>query len=540
MKRMVWPPAKTTRIRMSRMSPGNAPVHPKMYECPVQRFRHDMDEKQLVSTVKYVASAQPAFFLSEISAYLDKPATADQMYAALLPHLDTLGLEMTKTGGDYQVRRSVPAPAYSLNAAEEERVGNYLGDRSLPQALDEAIAGYIEKKTGKELSDPVVLERLRQAIVAQKDDYWKPTQERALRYTKGYSVLGYLSYHFPVYFMQTRHLFARLARDGLVKQEMTVLDLGSGPGVVPLAIADFWQNLDSAKAEVWSVERSKEHIEAFGYLAEHTGVPGSRVTLHPPLGADITDPENPALPHRADLIVFSNVLNELAGLPVEKRAEIVMGYARRLAPDGTILIVEPAEEVTSTGLRVISLALKKRGLSVYAPCTFVWCTNCTPDRCWSFSTAPAIRPTRVMEALAACNESFRYVNTDIKYSYVMLRKDGKTRQSCQISRDMRAIRLSKVHLNTGKKITVIAAKMSGDLGDDKTHVFRICDGSAEKPVFAVLPRFHVGPANEAVLSAGYGDILEFRQVLVRHNPAHDAYNLFVDRNSRIDILSGTT
>ena len=518
------------------MSPGNAPVHPKMYERPVQRFRHDMDEKQLVSTVKYVASARPAFQLSEISAYLDEPATVDRMYAALLPHLDALGLEVTKTGGDYQVRRSVPAPAYPLNASEEELVGNYLGDRSLPPAIEEAIAGYIAKKTGKDRDDPVVLGRLRQAIVAQKDDYWKPTRERALRYTKGYSVLGYLAYHFPVYFMQTRHLLAELARDGLLKREMTVLDLGSGPGVVPLAIADFWQNLDSAKAEVWSVERSKEHIEAFGYLAHHSTVSGSRVILHPPFEADITDTENPRLPHRADLIVFSNVLNELAGLPVEKRAEIVMGYARRLAPDGTILIIEPAEEVTSTGLRVLSLALKKKGLSIYAPCTFVWGTNCTPDRCWSFTSAPPIRPTRVMETLATCNESFRYVNTDIKYSYVMLRKDGKARQSCQISRDMRAIRLSKVHLNTGKKITVIAAKMSGDLGDDKTHVFRICDGSAEKPVFAVLPRFHAGPANEAVLSAGYGDLLVFQNILVRYNPEHDAFNLFVTRDSNVTML----
>jgi len=141
-----------------------------------------------------------------------------------------------------------------------------------------------------------------------------------------------------------------------------------------------------------------------------------------------------------------------------------------------------------------------------------------------------------METLAACNEPFRYVNTDIKYSYVMLRKDGKVRQSCQISRDMRTIRLSKVHLNTGKKITVIAAKMSGDLGDDKTHVFRICDGSAEKPVFAVLPRFHAGPANEAVLSAGYGDLLVFQNILVRYNPEHDAFNLFVTRDSKATML----
>ncbi len=239
------------------------------------------------------------------------------------------------------------------------------------------------------------------------------------------------------------------------------------------------------------------------------------------------------LPDSVDLMIFSNVLNELAGLSVAARADIVMNYAERLAPDGTLLIIEPAEEATSTGLRILALALKKQGLSIYAPCTFVWGTNCTPDRCWSFQTAPSIRPTRIMNTLAGCNEAFRYVNTDIKYSYVILRKDGKVRASCHIQKDTKALRLSKVHLNVGKRITIVAAKMSEDLGDAETHLFRLCDGSAEKPVYAVLPAFHIAQSNRELGSAPYGAVLEIRNVLVRYNLAHDAYNLLVSRNSHI-------
>ena len=295
--------------------------------------------------------------------------------------------------------------------------------------------------------------------------------------------------------MQARHLLAQLARDGLLKQEMAIVDLGTGPGVIPLAIEDFWMCMDTARATVFSVERSKENIEAFGALTRSVAAHNPQVTIKPPREADITSPGDVTLPDRIDLMVFSNVLNELAGLPVAARADIVMNYAELLAPDGTILIIEPAEEATSTGLRVLALALKKRGLSIYAPCTFVWGTNCTPDRCWSFQTAPSIRPTRIMNTLAACNEPFRYVNTDIKFSYVMLRKDGKVRNSCHIRKVTKALRLSKVNLNVGKRITVVAAKMSEDLGDEETHLFRLCDGSAEKPVYAVLPAFHIMPSN---------------------------------------------
>ena len=143
-----------------------------------------------------------------------------------------------KAGGDVEISRILPAPSYTLNDGERERLGTFIGRREMPFALAEAIERYITKKAGNEWHDPVIVERLRKAIVAQKDDYWKPVHKRSLRYTKGYSVLGYLAYHFPVYFLQTEYLLAGLARDGLLKKNMTILDVGTGPGVVPLAIAD--------------------------------------------------------------------------------------------------------------------------------------------------------------------------------------------------------------------------------------------------------------------------------------------------------------
>jgi len=496
-----------------------------------------MAVQNLISTVKYVAGTTPSFLLSEIAAYLDSPQTVDQIYTALRPHLQTLGLAAEKAGGDYRISRLPEAGTFPLSPVGEKQLEAYLARTTLPPALETAIEEYISKKTGKIWSDPVILERLRRAIVAQKDDYWKPTHERSLRYTKGYAVLGYLAYHFPVYFMQTRHLLGILARDGLLKKEMKILDLGTGPGVVPLAIADFWSSMGTGRATVHTVERSREHIEAFTYLAEPAVPDHGAVMIQPPVEADITRPD--FLQHTGpfDLIVFSNVLNELAGLPLEQRADLVMEYSRHLSSDGTILVVEPAEEATSTGLRVLSLALKKRGLTIYAPCTYLWGTNCTPGRCWSFTTAPSFPPTRIMNALAACDEPFRYVNTDIKYSYVMLRKDGKTRQSCAVPKKSRAIRLSRIHLHAGKIVTVIASKMSGDLGEKETRLYKICDGSAEKPVYAVLPKFHITPANRELISASYGMVLELRDVMVRYNPSHDAWNVLVGRDSGVSTLS---
>ncbi|MEN6444392.1 MAG: small ribosomal subunit Rsm22 family protein [Methanoregula sp.] len=498
-----------------------------------------MTEKQILSTIKYVAGTKPVFLLSEIAVYLDAPQPVSQLYTVLRPHLKEFGLAAKKTGMDYEISRVVVPHPYKLSGNEEMRIERLPGENTFPPALEQAIEQYITRKVGKEWTDPVILERLRRAIVAQKDDYWKPANKRSLNYTKGYAVLGYLAYHFPVYFMQTRLLMGMLAREGLLKSHMTILDVGTGPGVVPLAIADFYSRLETATATIHAVERSEEHIEAYMYLTQQQNAPATRVTIEPPIKADITGDIHNQLPEEIDLMVFSNVLNELTG-SIQERAEIVVGLAGRLAPDGSILIVEPAEEVTSSGLRSLSLALKKQGLSIYSPCSFIWKTNCTPDRCWSFVTAPSIRPTPLMNTLAACGESFRYVNTDIKYSYVILRRDGKIREPYCVPHGSRVLRLSRIHLHVEKRINIIASKMSGDLGDKENHMFKLCDGSAEKPVYAVLPVFHITPENEAILSAPYGSVLDLEGVLVRYNKEHDAYNVLISRSTRISDVHDQT
>jgi SAM-dependent methyltransferase len=318
---------------------------------------------------------------------------------------------------------------------------------------------------------------------------------------------------------------------------MTILDVGTGPGVVPLAIADFYSRLDNARATVWSLERSEEHIEAFINLRNAVAPKGGRVSIKPPVKTDLTRTESTALPKKFDLIIFSNVLNELDVAAHDVRIDIVMHLAERLASDGTILIVEPADEENATRMRALTMALLKNGLSIFGPCSFIWGSTCSALRCWSFETAPAIRLTKLMETLASCTDSYRYVNTDIKYSYAILRKDTLKRKLYHLSSGSRFLRFSKLHLHIGKRINVAGVKMSAELGDTRSHVFKLCDGTAKTAVYAVLPSYHITPENDPITSAPYGSILELRNVLVRYNKEHNAYNLLVNRNTRVNSVN---
>jgi len=425
------------------------------------------------------------------------------------------------------------AGRYRLSAEEERRTGSFLKESRLPPVLERAIEDYIAKKTGRSPDDPVVLERLRRAVVAQKSDYWKSPAKRRLVYAKGYSVLGYLAYHFPVYFMQTEYILHDLAAAGLLKPDLSVLDAGTGPGVVPLAIADFYARLENGSATIRSIEQSEEHIEAFRFLRQAVYPSRGRTTLHNPLPSDIRTIEDARIPGPVDLLVFSNVINELERESVSAQADIVMRFAGHVAPDGSILIVEPAEEVSATRLRALSKALQERGLTIHSPCSFLWGTRCDPSRCWSFATQPDIYPTRVMETLGAGGEPYRYRNTDIKYSYVIFRRDATVRHPLRIPPSAKVARLSKLHLHINRQINVAAAKMSQDLGNRRNHVVRVCDGTAGKPVYVVLPEYHRNAANSLLLKAPYGDVLTLRQVIVRFNKKHDAYNLLAGPSTQV-------
>ncbi|HMK15330.1 MAG TPA: hypothetical protein VK450_00235, partial [Methanomicrobiales archaeon] len=174
-----------------------------------------------------------------------------------------------------------------------------------------------------------------------------------------------------------------------------------------------------------------------------------------------------------------------------------------------------------------------------APCTPLWNTACLPDRCWSFREAPPVSPPLLMSHLAASQDGYRYLNTDVKFSYALLGKARRPLVEYRVPPGAKALRLSKLQAHVKRRVNVIVAKMSGDLGSGRGHaVYKVCDGTPQKPVFAVVPEHQTTHARALVVGR-YGEILSLEGTLVRYNPARDAYNLFVDRSTRVSIQEGT-
>ena len=491
-----------------------------------------MHGREIQAVLRSMAREKPSFLLSELVDRLGGELEKRDLSRILEPHLDSLGLRGEEKGDDLLISR-LPQGRPSILSPDAKRADEeFLMHPSVPGRLQDLIESYIARKTGKTWDDPVVLDRIRAAIRAQKGEYWNQKGARPISYGAGYRVLAYLAYQAPVALIQFEHILHEMAAGGLLKDRMNVLDIGSGPGTVSLAIAETWRRLSPGEVRVSSLERETENLEAYRSIvpAFVSGSPSVRVD--DPVQGDLRSIDPGILPLGTDLIVFGNVLNELRDLPVEARAPLVEGISGTLAGDGTVVITEPADRENSIALRKLVAELTGKGMNLYAPCTHLWSTACRPDRCWTFREGPAISPTRLMSRLASSEDGYRYLNTDIKFSYAILRTDHRTREGYRIPRGMKALRLSKLQGHLKRRVNVVVAKMSGDLGGRGNHVYKVCDGTPQKPVFAVVPDHHAS-RGRALMDGHYGEILFLENILVRSNPAHDAFNLFVDRFARI-------
>lgn len=429
---------------------------------------------------------------------------------------------------------SVPK-RHVLTDEEEKRLHHLISTRAVDPRLDALTPSYVEKVSGKNWKDEIVLEKIRAAVTAQKDAYWKDGEKRVVQYKGGYSVLAYMTYQMPGYVAEFTEFFVRMIRDGLIRDHVRILDVGAGPGTVTVAVARVLEQCEGMTAEVVALERSENHRDAYAYVVtEFVKSAGGRVTAGRPIAADITA----SLPEgEFDLIVCSNMINELA-VDDEKKAELMIQLSSRLTPDGNLVLIEPADLANATMLRNLSRDLKRRGLTLYAPCNDIRGVHCAVAPCWTFATYEDIKPTSLMLALSEGEEKYRFVNTDVKFSYAVLRKDGHRRCGYRMPAAAKRARLSQLKKHLGRRIHLTVSVMSAEIGDGKNYLFLVCDGTGDTPAYVALPAHHRSPEHESLLRAPYGSVVAIDSVLVRFNKNQNAYNLLMGPESFTRMIVG--
>lgn len=389
---------------------------------------------------------------------------------------------------------------------------------ALPSALDDTLEAILEERFGPDWAHSETGDRLRDAIRSLK-----------ARYLEGGSISyadldpwAYLIYHFPRSYAATRAVLHLLADDQLLAHHFSILDVGAGVGPHFAAVVDTVPT--EALVEYHAIEPT-DQIDVLEEMSERYA--GRNVHLT----TDQTGVETADLDGPFDVILLGNVLSE-----VDDPSRVARDTLDLLATDGTWVALAPADPRTSRQLREVERTLCPPA-TIYAPTLRLWSDREPSDDMWSFVEGPPIeRPTvqRVLAAGAAPDSRRAYTNTAVRYAYSILRLDG--RRSVDIEADSaRFAPLGDLHAAIGKRVNVVAVKLSGDLAEKDGALFRIGDGSQTDPTFASVVQW--SSLNEALRTTPYGGIVTFERALVLWNDDEDAMHLVVDDESIVDHIA---
>jgi len=251
---------------------------------------------------------------------------------------------------------------------------------------------------------------------------------------------AYLSYFLPVNLSKVQVLLDELPDDSSPETPdhvMTMLDLGCGPGTGALALLDWLWHRSPERARCVSVLATdvshaplRDTKGLWDAYCQEVGISSKGLrcvegNLEHPLKGDLGKQIVRGGPY--DLIIMANCLNELFSASVDpsaERAAVVAQILPFLAPHGTVMIVEPALRQTTRALhQVRNQLLKQRLCTVYSPCLHERaCPALDHPDDWCHEE----RPWQTPPAIAAIDRDVGFIKDALKFSYLLLRTDGRT------------------------------------------------------------------------------------------------------------------
>ncbi|MFB6267870.1 MAG: small ribosomal subunit Rsm22 family protein [Halodesulfurarchaeum sp.] len=479
-----------------------------------------VDREAVRSNAKYLRHVRP-IDPTEIASYV--PGNPDPRVIRQVLREEAVDLGI----GERPDGTFVPVPAEAVDLAFD-------GVTALPDRYESLVTDLLVEQYGPEWHRGERGEAIRERIHRLKDEYYR---QHPVEYDLDVA-LAYAIYHLPTTYAATQYVLADLGADGLVPRRLRVLDVGAGVGAPALGLHDLVlgepnrgaaesdshpqaRTAPPAVIEYHAVEPSAASTVLERALS-HSGR-NFQYTIHEET-AESFDP-----PGAFDILLFSKVLSEL-----DDPVAVTHSYLDSLSEDGTLVAIAPADRNTSLTLRRVERQLEERGTTIYGPTVRLWPGERPTDEGWSFDERDPIElPSFQAQLSDGAERPAALRHTDVRFSYVFARTDGRRRYDVDLS-GAAVAKMAAMESHVSNRVDVVGAKLSQNLADEGHPLYKVSDGSESVGHFAVLVR--ETSLNRPLREAEYGDLLSFEGVLVLWNDDERAYNLVVDEETVVDPL----
>ncbi len=209
---------------------------------------------------------------------------------------------------------------------------------------------------------------------------------------------AYVSYYLPLNLLRLLGVLQEARDRGFFDGLTSLLDFGSGPGTLDLALGEA-----SVKfAEYTFIEKSREAQNWHKKLRDLLGVkPVGRAEWLPDQTGELIKPET-------KLVVFSYSLNEMTELPAwAQKAEALM-------------ILEPSTQFEGRRLQALRQELLKQGYFAWAPCTHQ--KKCPLQEHSKTDWCHQRVHIELSKNLKQIEQHLKMKNQTLTYSYLLMRK----------------------------------------------------------------------------------------------------------------------
>ena len=361
-------------------------------------------------------------------------------------------------------------------------------NREIPEYIELSILKIVSKKMG--LQDCYTIKEYLNNLPKDFVDYIISTISRM--YGNNFQVnynnrhLPYLMYYLPTNIFKVWKPLLDLQTRDLLKAKVEILDVGTGPGSVPIGIIEYYKSLAVCFKEIefalefTLIEKEIEFMDiANKMINEYTNnLPENlHVKIVNQYHALVSGKNNYDLLGTYDMVIMSNFLASGEELNQENAYDIIRNFKSNIKKDGSLIVIEPADKRNCIPLkRLRNNVVNNRDLNVYSPCIGVWeikenysceCFNMVR----SYWKLPKIYEFLLKKGLS------KGKRLDVPFNYIIFRKDNKKKYDI-IKNQKHFVKLCDLKDYLSKKVNVIAI-IRTVIYKQETDIVKIalCDGT---------------------------------------------------------------